>query len=204
MLLALLNSTHTMGFKLRKCWARLYQLCCNLGCESASLYQATNSTPGEIFIAGRRHLAHGSCVLWAVPEAGMGQERSMKLDSHRGHPLGIRTTSLLGRMLWGKAGPGHAFLAFLSIVISMGSLQQPASCLVFVKDIPPFSSDCVRLFCCLFLSSPLVKCVLLLFLPHDFAALAPLTLSSLREVLQNLSASAHCFEISLACVLWGK
>lgn len=205
MLLSLLNSMHTVGFKLRKCWARLYQLCHLLftRCESASLYQTTNSSPGEIFIAGKRHLAHCSCVLWAVPEAGVRQEWSVTLDSHRGHHLGIRTMLVLGRLLWRKAGAGRAFLKLLSIVISKGSLQQPASCLVFVKDIPPFSSDRVHLFCCLFLSSS-VKCVCLLFLPHDFAALAPLTLSSLREVLQNLSASAHCFGFPPACVLWGK
>lgn len=165
MLLALLNSMHTVGFKLRKCWVRLYQLYRLLftRCESASLYQTTNSSPGEIFIAGKRHLAHCSCVLWAVPEAEVRQEWSVTLDSCRDHCLGIRTMLLLGRLLWGKAGAGHAFLKLLSIVISKGSLQQPASCLVFVKDIPPFSRDRVHLFCCLFLSSPLLLNVFVYF-----------------------------------------
>lgn len=44
--------------------------------------------------------------------------------------------------------------------------------------------------------------ICLLFVSHDVAAFAPVSLSSLREILQDLSISVCCFGISPACVLW--
>lgn len=46
--------------------------------------------------------------------------------------------------------------------------------------------------------------ICLLFVSHDVAAFAPVSLSSLREILQDLSVSVCCFGISPACVLWIK
>lgn len=132
------NSMCTVGCKLWKSWARLCQLCSNLGWESASLYQTTNSTQGEIFHSWEKKLATllpcSLCCVWSRHETGTvsaGCRLLQKLESHR-------TALLLGRVLWDKAGPGCAFLKLSSIGTLIRGLLQPAYYFVFCKGYSTF------------------------------------------------------------------